>query len=157
MSMHSLEEEAMAAARAMPIAVKLDAESGWRAVVIEKSGAADVNGLAPVSIRVEKIRYWALDAHIPTDPGKPEHAAAIGIFGDMFSGLFGFGASPPATLWPLDKAGERLVGVHRVVPPGDATDVEIAKEAKAWLAASVEAHQKREADIARARGKAGIR
>jgi hypothetical protein len=154
MSMHSLDDEVMSAARAKPIAVRLKAEPGWRAVVVEKAGEANADGLAPVQISVVRVGSWALDTSLPTSPGKPEHASAM--FG-LSASLFGFGGlfgSASASLWPLGADGKRLVGVHRVVPPGDATDEDLAKDAKAWLAASVEAHQKREDALARARGKA---
>lgn len=133
----SIVEEAKEAIKELverPIAARMKAEPGWRAVVFKNARERD-DGLQEFSIEILQVKHWALDAPVMVPPA-PNNQALMLLFGSFDA----FIPKAPFQLWPIDAAtGKRIGGeIHRLVPPSDKTDQQLVEEAQLWCAETVE-------------------
>ena len=113
-----------------PIACRLPAEPGWRAVVLEQQNDA-------LFARVIAVTCWGLRAP-KIDLPKPARFAIVDLTGVLAAvgGVWGDGARG-SPLVPLSPEGEPIVA-RWIVPPCDKSDAELLDEVKAWVAAVIE-------------------
>jgi hypothetical protein len=129
-----------------PIAARLRADHGWRAVVFNKQSAPDENGLYQLTIEIVQLKQWALS----TPAWEPERIDTNDVLelGSLFTTTM---RRPPSHLWPIDpRSGKRFgVELHRLVPPaadGEVmkTDDRLIEEARLWCAETVVLAEKQE-------------
>lgn len=122
----------------IPIAAKIRAEPGWRAVLFRSRPEEANEGLFMIEILVLRVKWWALEAP-RMDLPKPNRASLMlaGMFDGPFGGLFGDVLLRSPKLWPLGADGKRIPSteLRRLVPPCDVSDQKLVDEAKAWIEA----------------------
>ena len=113
-----------------PIACRLPAEPGWRAVVLEQRDDT-------LFARVITVTCWGLRAP-KIDLPKPARFAIVDLTGVLaaIGGVWGDGVRD-SPLVPLTPEGVPIVA-RWIVPPCDKSDAELLDEVKAWVAAVIE-------------------
>lgn len=143
MKQKTLMEKAKDAVRELverPIAARIKAEPGWRAVVFKNVRERD-DGLQEFLIEVQPVKHWALDAPAMVPP-TPDNRALMLLFGSFDA----FISKTPFQLWPIDVVSGKRIGdeIHRLVPPSEETDLQLVEAAKLWCAETVEKNKKPE-------------
>lgn len=117
-----------------PIAARIPAEPGWRAVVFVRQGEE-------LFVKVSPIAHWAMKAPI-VEPPKPAPVMVMSFIRNMTDAFHPIQGAP--TLWPLDESGALIdpALLHRLVPPCDQTNEQLAEDAHRWCEAVAEADAK---------------
>jgi len=115
-----------------PLACRLPAEPGWRAVAVTWGDDAG-DGMRAVNLSVVEIAAWGIyGAGTAHDP-KPSKYSRLGQRTmNVGASLFGMGGG--VDLVPLDGDGKRIDAMRIVEPGGPDADALVA-EAKEWIAA----------------------
>lgn len=119
--------------KSIPIAARIKAEPGWRAVVFVQEGEVTY-------IKVLRVAEWGMRAPEIVPPA-PAPVAVLKFMGAMFGSIIPSNEAP--VLWPLDETGAFIPHLHRLVPPSDETAEHMLADAERWLEAVAAAEAKR--------------